>query len=89
MLLYTNKSRALCNIFSLKVTIWGISSEKHNCVLENLSLFSVVYMRVFRYTKGKTNLPVQAGAPLYTRFDGFLTKTIREKELSTHESIYG
>ena len=46
-------------------------------------------MRFFRYTKGKTNLPVQAGAPLYTRFDGFLTKTIREKELSTHESIYG
>lgn len=33
--------------------------------------------------------PVQAGVPLYTRFDGFLTKTIREKELSTHESIYG
>jgi hypothetical protein len=51
--------------------------------------FSVVYMRIFRYTKGKTNLPVQAGVPLYTRFDGFLTKTIREKELSTHESIYG
>ena len=41
MLLYTNKSRALCNIFSPKVTIWGISSEKHNCVLENLSLFQL------------------------------------------------
>ena len=83
MLLYTNKSRALCNIFSLKVTIWGISSEKNNWVLEN------VYSRMFRYPKGKTNLPVQAGVPLYTMFDGFLTKTIREKELSTHESIYG
>ena len=46
-------------------------------------------MRLFRYTKGKTNLPVQAGVLLYTRFDEFLTKTIREKELSTHESIYG
>ena len=46
-------------------------------------------MHIFRYTKGKTNLPVQAGVPLYTRFDGLLTKTIREKELSTHESIYG
>ena len=31
-------------------------------------------MHIFRYTKSKTSLPVQAGVPLYTRFDGFLTK---------------
>ena len=36
-------------------------------------------MGVFRYTKGKTNLPVQAGASLYTTFDGNLTNTITEK----------
>ena len=36
-------------------------------------------MRGFRYTKGKTNLPVQAGVPLYTTFDENLTNTITEK----------
>ena len=41
--------------------------------------FSVVYIGIFRYTKGKTNLPVQAGVPLYTTFDEFLTNTITEK----------
>ena len=41
--------------------------------------FSVVYMGIFRYTKGKQNLPVQARVPLYTTFDGNLTNTITEK----------
>ena len=36
-------------------------------------------MRIFRYTKGKTNLPVQAGVPLYTTFDYFLTNIDQRK----------
>ena len=36
-------------------------------------------MRVFSYTKGKTNLPVQAGVPLYTTFDYFLTNIDQRK----------
>ena len=30
-------------------------------------------MQIFRYTRSKTSLPVQAGVPLYTTFDYFLT----------------
>ncbi len=36
-------------------------------------------MLVFRYTKGKTNLPVQAGVPLYAEFDGNLTNNHQRK----------
>ena len=45
-------------------------------------------MQIFSYTKSKTSLPVQAGVPLYTTFDYFLTNIDQKKELSTHESIY-
>ena len=36
-------------------------------------------MRVFRYTRSKTSLPVQAGVPLYTRLDYFLTNIDQRK----------
>ena len=36
-------------------------------------------MQNFRYTKIKTSLPVQAGVPLYTTFDYFLTNIDQRK----------
>ena len=88
MLLYTNKSSTFCQIFVQKQVIFIISSGFHKEKSENLAVFQLytsAFSGILRIRQPARSKQVQFHARFCLNFNKF----IREKELKSHESIYG
>ena len=88
MLLYTKKSSVLCNVFSPKMAIQRISSGLYNSKGEILAVFQLsekLAAGILRIRQPARSKQVQFHARFCLNFNKF----IREKELKSHESIYG